>query len=67
MGISESENKVDADLEKVEVDSKPSEDTSLVDIDPVEEKKLLRKLDLILLPLFTAICERYVEPLMATS
>ncbi|KAH6892782.1 major facilitator superfamily domain-containing protein [Coprinopsis sp. MPI-PUGE-AT-0042] len=33
-----------------------------VDIDPAEEKKLLRKLDLILLPLFTAIyCLNFVD------
>jgi hypothetical protein len=54
----------EADAEKVEVTLKSSEalsgDAVSLDIDPVEEKKLLRKLDFILLPLFTAICESLI-------
>ena len=42
-----------AELEKASTASTPAS----VDIDPEAERRLLKKLDWILLPLFTAICE----------
>jgi hypothetical protein len=53
--LHESANSIEAN------DSKESHNLSTVEIDPEAERRLVRKLDWILLPLFTLICEHLLR------
>ena len=52
--------------EKAEIESH-SERVATPDIDPQAEARLVRKLDFVLLPLFTAICECLILLLIPCS